>query len=132
MRLIFAFLLQWIATTIGLWLAVGLLGSTTATYDTNSQVSIFVTAGFVLSLVNIFIRPVITIISLPITLLTLGLFMLVVNGFMVWLALQWTVGIEMSFFHSIIAGVIIGIVNVVISHVAGLVKSDDLGNKENI
>lgn len=129
MKLVFSFVLQWIATTIGLWLAVSLLGSTTGTADANSQLGIFLTAGFVLSLINIFLRPIIALISLPITILTLGLFMLVVNGFMVWLALEWTEGIEMSFFYSIIAGVIIGIVNFVISHVVELVKPE---NKENV
>ncbi len=123
MRILFAFLLQWVATSVGLWIAVMLLGTTSDPYNSNTALGIFLTAGFILSLINIFIKPIVSIISLPITILTLGLFMLVVNGLMVYLALRWTDGIEMSFFHSIIAGVIIGIVNSVIGHVAGVSKS---------
>ena len=50
------------------------------------QVDSFLTAlivGFVLTIVNFFIRPVLTLLTLPITILTLGLFLLVINGLMV-------------------------------------------------
>ncbi|WP_071828025.1 phage holin family protein [Geminocystis sp. NIES-3709] len=43
-------------------------------------------AGVVIGLVNSIIRPVLSILSLPINFLTLGLFSLVVNGFCFWLA----------------------------------------------
>lgn len=43
-------------------------------------------AGCVLGLVNFFVKPLITLITLPITLLTLGIFMLFINGAMVLLA----------------------------------------------
>lgn len=43
-------------------------------------------AGVSLGLVNGFIKPFLTILSLPVTVLTLGLFALVVNGFCFWLA----------------------------------------------
>lgn len=43
-------------------------------------------AALVLGIVNFFIRPVLTILTLPITILTLGLFLLVINGAMVLLA----------------------------------------------
>jgi putative membrane protein len=43
-------------------------------------------AGIVIGIVNAFIKPILAILSLPITILTLGLFALVVNGFCFWLA----------------------------------------------
>mgnify|MGYP001071809694 CR=1 FL=1 len=43
-------------------------------------------AGVSIGLVNGFIKPVLTILSLPVTILTLGIFSLVVNGFCFWLA----------------------------------------------
>ncbi len=49
----------------------------------------FVTAllvAFVLSLLNAFVKPVIEAISLPVTFITLGLFKLVINGFILYLA----------------------------------------------
>lgn len=127
MRFVFSFLLQWIATSVGLWLAVYLLGSTNETPDQNAMLGMFLTAGFVLALINIFIKPIVSLISLPITFITLGLFTLVINGLMVWIALRLTDGIEMSFIDSILAGVVIGIVNIVIGLVAGAMKLGGAG-----
>jgi putative membrane protein len=42
-------------------------------------------AGLVLALINAVVRPVIKIITLPLTLLTLGLFLFVLNAFCLWL-----------------------------------------------
>ena len=46
--------------------------------------------GLVLGLVNLFIRPIITILTLPITIITLGLFLLFINAAMV-LLVDWLV-----------------------------------------
>jgi putative membrane protein len=43
-------------------------------------------AALLLGLVNTLIRPLLLLLTLPITLLTLGLFILVVNGFLFWFA----------------------------------------------
>lgn len=45
-----------------------------------------VLAGVVLTLANAIVRPILSLIALPITLITLGLFQLVINGLMVLLA----------------------------------------------
>jgi putative membrane protein len=42
-------------------------------------------AALVLGLVNTLIRPVLVVLTLPVTLLTLGLFLLVINGLLFWL-----------------------------------------------
>ncbi len=123
MRLLLSFLLQWIVTSFGLWLAVRLLGTTDAISDSDIEMNFFFVAGFILSLINIFIKPIVSIISIPITILTLGLFTLVINGLMVYLALQWTNSIEITFFDAIIAGIIIGIVNFVINQAISAVKA---------
>lgn len=43
-------------------------------------------AAVVIGVINSFIKPILTILSFPVTLLTLGFFALVVNGFCFWLA----------------------------------------------
>ncbi len=43
-------------------------------------------AAFILGLVNTLIRPIFLVLTLPVTLLTLGLFIFVVNGLMFWFA----------------------------------------------
>ena len=55
-------------------------------------------AALVLSLLNTFIRPILLILTLPITLLTLGLFTLVLNGLMFWMAAKLIDGFEVTSF----------------------------------
>ena len=42
-------------------------------------------AGLVLGLINAVVRPILVVLTLPVTLLTLGLFLLVLNAFCLWL-----------------------------------------------
>lgn len=53
-------------------------------------------AGVIIGLVNASIRPVLKLVSLPVTILTLGLFSLVVNGFCFWLASVITPGFRVA------------------------------------
>lgn len=43
-------------------------------------------AGLVIGLINLLVKPLVTLLSLPLLLVTLGLFYLVINGAMLWLA----------------------------------------------
>lgn len=53
-------------------------------------------AALVIGLLNALIRPVLLLLTLPITLLTLGLFTLVINGLLFWLAARWLEGFEVA------------------------------------
>lgn len=53
-----------------------------------------VLAALILSVVNALVKPLLTILTLPITLLTLGFFLLVVNGISVWIASELAPGFE--------------------------------------
>ncbi|MGB8698414.1 MAG: phage holin family protein [Thermosynechococcaceae cyanobacterium] len=64
-------------------------------------------AGISIGLVNGTIKPVLSILSLPITFLTLGLFSLVVNGFCFWLASLVVPGFAVHGFLAFIAGPIV-------------------------
>lgn len=55
-------------------------------------------AAIVLGLINALIRPILEILSLPITILTLGLFSLVINALMFWLASAIVPGFEVHGF----------------------------------
>lgn len=115
MKLLVAFILRWIVTSFGLWLAIRLFGTGEGTPDVAAESSIYLTAGFILSVINIFIKPFISIISLPITIVTLGLFTLIVNGLMVYIALHLTPGMDITFWSAVLAGIVVGIVNFVIN-----------------
>ena len=57
--------------------------------------------------------------------LTLGLFILVVNGFMVWLALKLAPGLHLTFVSSIFAGMLLSLINYIVS------SSQELKRLEN-
>jgi putative membrane protein len=68
----------------------------------------------VLGILNAVVRPIIGLLAFPITLLTLGLFSLVINGLMVVLTDQMLSGITVdNFLWSIAAAVVISLVNAV-------------------
>ncbi len=68
-------------------------------------------AAVVLAVVNAFVRPVVKILSLPITILTLGLFALVVNALMIYLVAWIVPGVDTTgFLPTMIAAVIISAV----------------------
>lgn len=60
--------------------------------------------GLILGLINAFIRPVITFLTMPINFLTLGLFSLVINGFTYWLASEISYGVHITSFWGVFWG----------------------------
>lgn len=64
-------------------------------------------AALVIGLLNVFIRPVLFILTLPVTLLTLGLFTFVINGLIFWLASRWIDGFSIASFGWAIAAAIV-------------------------
>lgn len=107
------FCLRWVLISLGLWVASRLLGSNF--HDTGATTSTFLVAGLVLSLVNSILKPIVVVLSLPAILLTLGLFMLIVNGLMVYLALKFVPGLEVTFWGAVLTGMIISLINYVIT-----------------
>jgi putative membrane protein len=72
-------LLVWILNAVALWLVTQIVPGVRV----EDYLTAFV-AAIVLGLVNAVIRPILFILTLPITLITLGLFLLVLNGFLFW------------------------------------------------
>ena len=72
-------LLVWILNAVALWLVTLVLPGVRV----DDELSAFV-AAIVLGLVNALIKPALVILTLPITVLTLGLFLLVLNGLLFW------------------------------------------------
>ena len=69
------FLIHWLVVALALWVTAYILPG--VHIDSTQALAI---AAVVLGLVNALIRPILTILTLPITILTLGLFYLLVNG----------------------------------------------------
>jgi putative membrane protein len=66
-----------------------------------------IAAGLLLGVVNAFVRPVLLILTLPITLVTLGLFLLVLNGLCLWLVAAVVKGFHVAGFWSAVLGALV-------------------------
>jgi putative membrane protein len=110
--LIYRFLVRWIVSSLGLWLAAAFLSN----ISYNDQWYVIVIAGFILAIINSIIRPAVVLLSLPAIMLTLGLFMVVINGLMVLLVAWLYSPLEVSgFWTALLAGLIIGLVNFLVT-----------------
>ena len=85
MNIITGFLLRWALTTLPLWVASYIFRG--VTFD---SVETLIISGLLLGLVNAVIKPLIVILTLPITVLTLGLFIIAINTGILFLV-QWLV-----------------------------------------
>ena len=110
------FLLFWGVNTLSLWVADDLFDG--IAFQTVQ--SLFI-AGLVLGIVNTFIKPVILILTLPLSVVTLGVFVLVVNALML-LLVAWLVpgfivsGFWAGFFVALFVSVFSFIINSLIGN----------------
>ncbi len=109
------FLLHWLVIALALWITAYILpGVHVASYQA------LAIAAIVLGLVNALIRPILTILTLPITILTLGLFYLLVNGFTFFLAAKLVPGFEVSgFWWSVLGALVVSIISSFVGAFAG-------------
>ena len=64
-------------------------------------------AALVLGLVNAVVRPVLVLLTLPVTILTLGLFIFVLNGLLFWMVGSWLQGFEVAGFWPAVFGALV-------------------------
>ncbi len=103
------FVFRWLVSSLGLWVAAGLLGDS---IDYQSRLGVILIGGLVLTLINTLVKPIVVLISLPALLITLGLFMIVINGLMVMLASKLYGDLHVTNFGAaMLAGMVIGLVN---------------------
>jgi putative membrane protein len=110
------FAVRWLVSSLGLWIAAAILGS--ERMSVSGHWVAWIIAGLVLAVFNMFLKPLIIFLSLPALLLTLGLFMFVVNGFLI-LLVHWiypTLFVK-NLGVAIVAGMILGLVNWLVSQV---------------
>jgi len=72
-------------------------------------------AAFVIGLLNTVVRPVLVVLTLPVTVLTVGLFIFVINALMFWLAAELLEGFQVrSFFAAFIGSLMYSVLGMVI------------------
>jgi putative membrane protein len=102
-----AFVIKVLVTAAAVWVAVELVDG--LEFD-GTWVGLIVIAA-ILGVVNAFARPIVTILSLPLVLLTLGLFLLVINALMlsltIWISEALSLGLSSTGFGATLFGAII-------------------------
>ncbi|MEW6601798.1 MAG: phage holin family protein [Nitrospirota bacterium] len=81
---------RWLISSLSLFAAAWLVPGIRAEGNT---LAVYFGMAIILGLINLTVKPILTLLSLPITILSLGLFMLVVNAIMLWLASAIAVGL---------------------------------------
>lgn len=114
-RQLLVFLLRWLLNSFGLWLAIRLFGNGYSDQTVDASIPIFLLAGLIFSLVNSILRPIVIVLSLPAILVTLGLFTFIVNGLMVYISFLLTPGLQMTFWYSVLAGILLSLINYIVS-----------------
>jgi len=109
LSLVNLFLFRWFVSSLGLWIAAGLLGGS---IDYQSRLRVIIISGLILAIVNTLVKPIVVLISLPAILFSFGLFMIVINGLMVLVASKLYGPLHVTNFGAaMLAGMIVGLVN---------------------
>lgn len=99
-------IIHWISSVLAILIAAYILPGVTVTF-----VGAIVLA-VVLGIINVFIKPVLRVLTLPLTILTLGLFSLVLNALLVLLAAALVPGFDvLGFWSALFFAVIVSLVN---------------------
>ena len=120
-RPIVRFVTRWLVSSLGLWIAAGFL-STSISYQ--SEFSVIAIAGLVLAVINTILKPLIIILSLPALLISLGLFMVIINGLTVFMVSKLYSPLHITnFWAAVFAGMVIGLVNYLVTAILEDVKA---------
>lgn len=109
-------ILHWLLNAAALWVAAWLVPG----LDFRGTVVQLLLVAAVFGLVNSLIRPILTVLTCPLIVVTLGLFTLVINGLMLLLtgalSERWGLGFAVSgFWAAFFGGLVVGMVSAVLS-----------------
>ncbi|MBW3552687.1 MAG: phage holin family protein [Gemmatimonadetes bacterium] len=114
------FLLRLLATAAALWVAVLLVPGITFTGSWIGMLGV----ALVFGVVNAVIRPILKLLTCPLVVLTLGLFVFVLNALMLWLASEisqaFGIGFDVDgFIAAFVGALIVGVVSTLLNLLVG-------------
>jgi putative membrane protein len=116
------FLIHWAITAVSLWVASHLFRG--LKFDSTGAL---VVSALLLGLANAVVKPLLIVLTLPLTLVTFGLFLLVINALMILLVAALVKGFKVSgFWTALFASIFISLLSIVIG---SFVTSDDPAEK---
>jgi len=99
---VLSFFVKWLVNIIALFVVIHTIAGVSAA---NSNVVIV--AALVIGLLNAFLRPILILLTLPLTIFSLGLFTLIINAFMFYLASKFVAGFTVTGFWSAFAAALL-------------------------
>lgn len=122
------FLLNVIATAVAVWVATLLPLQVEVQGGENEwwlRVLVYLAIAALITILNMIVKPILHVLALPITILTLGLFALVISWFILWLTAWITSAFDAftleigGFWLSLLAALVIGLVSAVMGALLG-------------
>jgi putative membrane protein len=111
------FIIHALAAALGFWIASKVLHGVHV-----AGIESLLLAGLLLGVVNALVRPILVILTLPLTILTLGLFLLVVNGVTVWIVTLFIHGVRI---HGPVDAILTALIISITSWIVGGVLHPD-------
>jgi putative membrane protein len=111
-------LIRWVVTSLALFVAAWLVPGIVVE---GSGWGIYAAMAVILGLVNAIVRPLLKLLTCPLIMLTLGLFVLIINGLTLWLASEiaqvwFDINYDVTnFWAAFLGGLIVSIVSVILS-----------------
>lgn len=118
------FIIRWLVTALAVGVAIWIVPGIELLGGSDAWVGIAI-FSLILSLINISIKPIMQLLSLPITVITLGIFYLVINTLMLYVAAWVANGIFQvgfiidSFGSAFVASIVISIVSAIMNALVG-------------
>jgi putative membrane protein len=110
------FLLFWGLNTLVLWVASELFAS--VRFDSWSALAL---SGLMFGLAHALLKPLLVVLTLPITVVTLGLFLLVVNALLLLLVAWLVPGFHVAgFWHAVLVGLFISVFSFILNQLIGI------------
>ena len=108
--------LHWLLNAAALWVAAWLLPG----LDFQGTLVQLLMVAAVFGIVNSLLRPILTVLTCPLIVVTLGLFTLVINALMLlltgWLSVRWDLGFSVTgFWAAFFGGLVVGLASVLLS-----------------
>ncbi len=105
------FIWRWVLNAVALYATAHLIAGIEI-----AGIGAALVAALVWGFVNTIIRPIVNILTLPINILTVGLFTFVVNGFLLWLVADVVNGFAVSgIWHGIFGAVVLSVISSILS-----------------
>ena len=106
---LFVFIFRWLISSCGMWFVINWFGSVDS--NVSGDFWLYVVAGLVFSLVNSIVRPLTTLLSLPLIILSMGIFTLLINVAMMALTIWLLPGVHIDFLGAVAGTIMMSLIN---------------------